>query len=62
MDPATYIAEDVLLDINERRDPWSCETWMPQCRGMPGQGSGSGLVSEQGYRIGGFWKGILEMG
>ncbi|KRY62484.1 hypothetical protein T4D_1741, partial [Trichinella pseudospiralis] len=30
-----------LWDINERRGPWSCEGSMPQCRGMPGQGSRS---------------------
>jgi hypothetical protein len=33
---------------NERRKPWSCEDLMPKCRGMPEQGRGSGLVSEQG--------------
>ena len=37
-----------LWDINERRGPWPCEGSMPQCRGMPGQGSRSGWVSEQG--------------
>jgi hypothetical protein len=35
-------------DINERRNPWSCDGFMPQCRRMPGQGRGSGYVSEQG--------------
>ncbi|KRY63751.1 hypothetical protein T11_9870, partial [Trichinella zimbabwensis] len=28
------------LDINGRRGPWSCEGFMPQCRGMPGPGMG----------------------
>jgi hypothetical protein len=38
---AKYVIEDAMLDINERRGPWSCEGSMPQCRGMPVQGSGS---------------------
>ena len=29
-------------------DPWSFEDHMPQYRGMPGPGSGSGWVGEQG--------------
>jgi hypothetical protein len=33
-----------LLDINGRRDPWFCEVWMPQCRGLPGRGGRSGWV------------------
>jgi hypothetical protein len=46
-----------LWDISERRGPWSCEG--SQCRGMPGQGSGSGWVSEQGEGdgVGGFLEG-----
>jgi hypothetical protein len=36
-----------LLDINGRRGSWSCEGLMSQCRGMPGQGSGSGSIGEQ---------------
>jgi hypothetical protein len=28
--------------------PWSCEGSMHQCGGMPGPGSGSGWVGEQG--------------
>jgi hypothetical protein len=36
-----------LWDISERRGPWSFEDSMPQYREMPGQGSGSGWVSEQ---------------
>jgi hypothetical protein len=27
---------------------WSCKGSKPQCRGMPGPGSGSGWVDEQG--------------
>jgi hypothetical protein len=37
-----------LWDINERGGPWPCEGLMPQCRGMPRQGSRSGWVNEQG--------------
>ena len=37
-----YVAED------GRRGPWSCEDHMPQYRGMPGPGSRSGWVGEQG--------------
>ena len=36
-----------LSGINEKGGPWSCEGLMPQCRGMPGPGSGSGWVSKQ---------------
>jgi hypothetical protein len=36
------------LNINGRRDPWAWEGLMPQCRRMPGQGSVSGWVCEQG--------------
>jgi hypothetical protein len=38
----------VLWDIKERRSPWSYEGLMLQCKGMPGQGSRSGWVVEQG--------------
>jgi hypothetical protein len=48
MAPAAYVAEDGLLVISGRRGPRSCEGSMPQCRGMPGPGSGSGWVGEQG--------------
>jgi hypothetical protein len=44
MAPAAYVAEDGLSGISGRRGPWSCEGSMPQCRGMPGQGVGSGCV------------------
>ena len=36
-----------LWDINERRDHWYLEDSMPQCREMPGHGTGSELVGEQ---------------
>jgi hypothetical protein len=36
------------LVVDERRDPWSCEGSMPKCREMPGSGSRSGWVYEQG--------------
>jgi hypothetical protein len=38
------------LYINERRGPWSCEGSIFQCRGIPGQGSRSEWVGEQGER------------
>jgi hypothetical protein len=53
-----------LWDINERRGSGSPEGSMPQSRGMPGQGSRSGCVGEQGEgdRIEGFQKGNKERG
>ena len=58
MAPAACVVMMALSGINGRRGPWSCEGLMPQCRGMPGQGSGSGWVGEQGSgdRIGGLWR------
>jgi hypothetical protein len=47
-----------LLDINKRRGPWFCEVLVSQCRGMPGKGSRSRWVGEQGE--GGWGKGSLE--
>jgi hypothetical protein len=43
-----------------RRGPWFCEDYRPQYRGMPGPGSGSGWVGEQGEGegIGDFWDSI----
>ena len=49
---AIYVAEDGLVAIGGRRGPWSCEGSMPQYREMPGPGSGSDWVSEQGIRGG----------
>ena len=45
-----------LLDIKGRRGPWSWKGSMLQCRAMPGQGRGRGLIGEPGkgkvaYRI-----------
>jgi len=34
--------------ISRRRGPWSCEGSMLQCKGMPGPGSRSEWVGEQG--------------
>jgi hypothetical protein len=39
------------LDINGRRGPWSCEDLIPQCKGMPGQGGGSGWVDKWGNTL-----------
>jgi hypothetical protein len=36
------------LAINVRTNPWFCEGYIFQCRGMPGPGRGSGWVGEQG--------------
>jgi hypothetical protein len=36
------------LVINERRGPWSFEDSMPRYRGLPGPGSRSRWVGEQG--------------
>jgi len=36
MAPTEYIVEDGLSGVN-RRNPWTCEGWIPQCRGMPGE-------------------------
>jgi hypothetical protein len=57
------VAEDAFSAINGRRGPWSYEDLMPQCRGMPGWGEGSGLVGEhpksrgRGDEIGDFQRG-----
>ena len=53
-----------MWDVNERTGPWPCEGLMPQCRGMPGQGSGSGKDSEQGEGEWdrGVWRGNEERG
>ena len=50
--------------INGRRGSWSCEGSTPQYRGIPGLGSGSEWVGEQGKggRDRGFSEGKLEKG
>ena len=53
-----YVAEDGLVSHQWERCPWSCEGYMPQCRGMPVPGSGSGWVGEQGEEGG--HRGFLE--
>jgi hypothetical protein len=45
---SAYVAEDGLLSHQWEERPLVCEGSMPQCRGMPGQGSGSGRVGEHG--------------
>jgi hypothetical protein len=45
---AAYVAEDGLVGHQWEERPWSCEGSMLQYRGMPGPGSGSGWVGEQG--------------
>jgi hypothetical protein len=49
MAPTAYVAEDGLVRHHGRRGPPSCEGAMPQCRGMPGQGSRSRWADEQGW-------------
>ena len=48
-----------LSGINRRRGPWSCESSIPQCKGMLGSGSKSGWFGEQaeGGGIRGFSEG-----
>jgi hypothetical protein len=46
------------LVINGRRGPWSCEDFISQCRRIPGLGSESGWVGEQGEAGGD--RGLLE--
>ena len=43
-----YVAEDGLVGHYGMKGPWSCEDQMPQYRRMPGPGSLSGWVGEQG--------------
>jgi len=45
---AAYVAEDGLVGIIGKKDPWSCTLYMPQYRGTPGPRNGSGWVGEQG--------------
>jgi hypothetical protein len=42
MAAAAYVAEDGLGGHQWEETPWSCESSVPQCRGMPGQRSRSG--------------------
>ena len=53
---AAYVAEDGLVVINGRKDPWSCEGSMPQYRGLSGQEAGVGRLGS-GEMIGDFWRG-----
>jgi hypothetical protein len=50
--------------INGRRDAWPCKLSMPQYRGIPGPGSRSRWVGEQGKRegIGNFFGGEMRKG
>ena len=57
-----YVAEDGLVGHQWEERP--CEGSLPQYRGMPGSGSGSGWFGEQGERegIGGFQRVNQEEG
>jgi hypothetical protein len=59
---AVSVAEDGLVSHQWEERPLSCEC--PQYRGMPGPGSGSGWVGEQGQgrRDWGFLEGKLGKG
>ena len=46
--PEAYVAEDSLVSHQWEERPWFCVGSMPQYRGMPGPGSGSGWVVELG--------------
>jgi len=58
----------VLSGINGRKNPWSCEGSMSQCRGLPGQGGrrewvggwGSALMVAGGKGDGGWEKEFLK--
>jgi hypothetical protein len=58
MAPAAYVTEHDLVGISGRKGPWSCEGSMPQCRGIQGQGGGSGWVGEYPHRNRGRGDGI----
>jgi hypothetical protein len=50
---SAYVAEDGLVGHQWEERPLVCEVSMSQYRGMPGPGSRSGWVGEQGERRGG---------
>ena len=66
---AIFVAEDGLVGHQWEERPWSCEGSRPQCGRMPGPGSESEWVGEQGekggdrgFSVGKLGKGItLEM-
>ena len=59
--PAAYVAEDGLVS---HQFFLSCEGLIPQCKGIPGTGSWSRWVSEQGEgaRDGGLQRGNEDRG
>ena len=61
---ATYLAEDGLVGHQWEERPLSCEGSMPQYKGMPGPGRGSGWVGEHMEEEGnrGFSEGKLGKG
>jgi hypothetical protein len=48
MSLAAYVAEDGLIGHYLEERPLVCKDYMPQCKGMPGPGRGSGWVGEGG--------------
>jgi hypothetical protein len=60
MSLVAYVAEDGLVSHQwEERLLGYCEDHMPQYRGIPGPGSGSGWIEEQG-RMEGRYRGLWE--
>ena len=64
MDTSVLLRRGIKIPMGGNTETISREGLMPQCRGMPGQGSGSGWVGEQakgdGRRC--FQKGNQERG
>ena len=58
MAPATWVAEDGLVGHQREERPWTHEGSWLQGRGMAGQGSRGGWVSEHGE--GGWDRGLSE--
>jgi hypothetical protein len=55
---AAYVAEDGLVGHQWEERPLVCKDYMPQYRGMPGPGSGSGWVGSRAGR--GEYRGLSE--
>jgi hypothetical protein len=58
MSLVVYVAEDDLVDHQWEESPLILQDYMPQYRGIPGPGSRSVWVREQGWDRG--YRGLLE--